>query len=541
MRPVHGRSRRMLPTLLACAFALAPGVPRGAEIEVLPLGDPSRALELVTGEPRQYLDLAGPAGDGGSRARSLEDMARALSEADVVVLGEQHAHQSGHEMQRQILEALQALRPIAFGMEFFESEDDPALARYVAGETDAERMLEETGWYSSGSFHHAYYLPLVDACRAKRAPVFGLNVPRVVIRKISREGVESLSAEEKALVGELGAPEPRHRFVVDLMMGGVGASLGPAFDGMLRGQMAWDSAMAQSILRARRGIAKDRLIVVLAGMGHSAHGLGIPARLRELDPALKVVVVNPIVAEKPDDDAQVHPGMEASATATTSRGYADWAYVLPDEQGAQALPVFGMKLEAAEAGLSVASVEAGSPADLAGIRKGDVLAAIAGAKAPATPAAARFALSSARWGDRVELGVRRDGADVVVPVLLVPPTDGPGRWLRSRAASELLDTFDPKAARSILPSPVNGLPQARLVELGRKAVRLDVSSGSRLVQAWLLDEAGRPARGLLAEPAADGAVIVELERGASGEVTGEKRFGRDGKLVEPPATPAPAP
>jgi hypothetical protein len=303
---------------------------------------------------------------------------------------------------------------------------------------------------------------------------------------------------------------------------------------MVRGQRAWDAAMARSILRAREGVARDRTVVVVVGMGHVAHGLGIPERLAAAQPGPSVRVLCPVSAERPEPQAQVHPGFEASETATFSAGLADYVYVLPDEAGEEAYPRFGVTLEQAEgsADLRVSSVEEGSVAARAGIRSGDVLTAISGE--PVTSLApTRLRLSRARWDERLELSVRRAGATLLVPVLLVPPTDGPGRWLESSRASWLLDGFDPRGARPVVdePAAAAGLPCARVVRMHDRPVRLDVLDGSRLEQAWKLDAAGRPVLGLFAAPAADGAVRVELTRDSEGKVVTERRLDAAGELL----------
>jgi uncharacterized iron-regulated protein len=522
------RWKHPIVALAALAF-LSSGSSRADEIAVLPVGDPARALELVSGEAGDLIDLAGAPKDDGSRAKSFDDLVAACAAADVVVVGEIHVQRAGHELQERLVRALASRRPVALGLEFFEDEDDAALARYVAGRTDAETMLDETGWYASGGFPHAPYLALVDACRDAHAPVFGLNVPRSVVRTVSRQGWDALTPEQKERIGPLGDEDPRHRFVVDMMMGGIGSSMGPAFEGMLRGQMTWDAAMARAILRARAGLAKDRLIIAVAGMGHAAHGLAIPARLRAADPALKVLVLNPVVAEKPPENAQSHPGMESTANATMSRGFADWAMVLPDEEGAEERPTFGMTLKEDAGAVKLDAVEDGSPAARAGLKAGDVLTSVAGEPAPKTLAATRWRLSQLGWNERVELGVKRGDRSLVVPVIVVPPVDGPGRWLTSRDASSLLDRFDPLSPAGLVSKPLAGLPQARLVLLGSKPVRLDVLDGSRLLQSWTLDDAARPTLGLLAEPASDGAVRIEIDRDADGRVTAQRRFDASGK------------
>lgn len=520
------------------ALALAALLPVTAvadPIASLPLSDPPRGLDLVSAGPGDLLDLAGDRA-GSERARTFDEMIADLASADVVILGEHHAHAEGHRQQARILDALAARREVALGMEFFESEDDEALARYVSGETTLDRMLEETAW---SGFNFDMYRPLVDSQRARRAPVVGLNVPRSIVRTVSREGVAALTGAQRELVGDPGAIDPRHRYLVDMLTGGHGSALGPMFDGMVRGQMTWDAAMTRSVLRAREGVAKGRLVVVIVGMGHCAHGLGIPARLRAADPALKVKVACPTVAETPPKNAQVHPGMESVALASVSRGFADWALVLPDEKGVEPWPTFGVTMEEKDGGARIASVEAGGIASRAGIAAGDVLERVGETKVTSL-ASARRALSLVPWSERSEWTVRRGGASVVVPVLVVAATDGPGRWLESAPASSLLDAFDPESAQPVGEGkPLGSLPRARIVTLTDDAVRVDVLAGGRLAQSWILDDQRRPVLGLLAEPETDGAVRIEIDRGPAGEAAAVRRLDARNAIVAP-ASPAAA-
>ena len=61
-----------------------------------------------------------------------------------------------------------------------------------------------------------------------------------------------------------------------------------------------------------------------------------------------------------------------------------------------------------------------------------------------------------------------------------------------------------------------------------KPVRIDVMNGNVLMQAWKLDEKGRPILGLFNTPAPDGAVRVEIVRDETGKVTSQTRRNAKG-------------
>jgi len=525
-----------LRAILALLLALSPSTTApAASVETLPLGDPDRALHLISGKVGQFVDLRRPVSAPGAAVVELPALVADLATADVVLIGEHHAQRAGHEVEARVLAALaDSGTPVALGMEFFESADDDALARFAAGKLPVDEMLLETGWYEQGGINFGYYRPLLEIARDHGAPILGLNVPRSVVRTVSRQGVEALSEADRKLVGDLAKPDLRHRYLVDALLGGFAASMPDMFENMYRGQRAWDAAMAASIVRAKQGVAKDRVLVVIVGVGHVAHGHGIPERLAALAPTLEIRILGPVVAEKPDPEAQAHPGVSSDESAAVSRGHADVAYVLPDSSGAEEYPRFGMGLEQAEGSkvVKIASVEAGGVGSRAGLRAGDVLVAVDGDKV-VDLGRLKLRLAQSRWEQRVLLTVRRGDDETVVPVLMVPAPDGPGRWVSSEPMSSILDSFDPRSMRSYLPEkgPSVAVPQARLVSFQDKPVRLDLWDGTRLIQTWKLDDAGRLVKGLFVDPASDGAVTVELTRDASGAVTAERRLGADGQPV----------
>lgn len=522
-------------------LAFGAGAARADDIATLPLGDPARAYRMGSGEAGSIIRCVG---EGAPAPVTLEQLGTELAALDVVIIGENHTNIGGHRSQWSIVDALAATgHPFALGMEFFELTDDAALAAYVAGTDDLATMLDKSGWYTGGNYNFEYYRPMIDACKAKGAPVYGLNVPREWVRAVSRGGADALTPEQKAAVGELGPVNERHKYLVNQMMSGLGAAMPQMFEGMYRGQTTWDSAMATSILRAHKAhlqAGTPRTIVVIVGSGHMAHGLGIPSRLKEMDPSLKVRTIAPVQGTLPDEDERLHPGFEKKETAVFSLGYGDYAYILPDDGGAEAFPQVGVRVVGGSpnGGVKVGGVTPGGIGERSGLRKDDEVLAI-GATTPSSVAEAGFVMGSLRWGERVEWRVRRGGVEVTVPMLVLAPTDREEDWLKSEPASQVLDTFDPSSDRGYLKpkdAGANGVA-ARLVSFRKKAARIDVVRNGVLQEAWELDAAGRPVTGMYVTPTRDGVVRVEITRDAAGKATKVRQLAADGKEVAPAADP----
>ncbi|MGE3108901.1 MAG: ChaN family lipoprotein [Phycisphaerales bacterium] len=530
---------------LAVAAMLTGPCTRADEIALLPLGDPSRAYILASGSAGEVIDCRHPAPAESDPAARFEAMIADLATCDVVLIGEHHANLPGHQFEERVLRGLLATgRPLALGMEFFEVQDDPALAGYVNGSINLPTLIEQTDWYGPGgtNYNFAYYQPLVDAMRERKLPVHGLNIPREWVRAASRGTRDSLTDEQKDRMPDPGPVDERHRHAVDRMMGGFGATMPEMFSGMYRGQTTWDSSMAESVRRIRRDAGGQKpLVVVVVGIGHVGHGLGIPSRLLAAEPSLKVRVVACVSAERPKEDERVHPGFEPKESATFSRGFGDYVYVLPDTQGEQAYPRLGLRLAAKTgpetvAAVEIASVPAGSVADRAGLRKGDRIVSIAG-QGVHTVTEAAIALNRLSWDTVAPFVVARSDenaatpTELTVPVGLVPAIDGEEDWLKSRPASALIDQFDPMSDRAYAATgkekPAGR--HTRVVMFRDKPVRIDEVDGPTLISAWKLDDHSRPVLGIIPAGDAAGAVRIVLSRDESGKVVSQRRFDLTGR------------
>lgn len=530
---------------------------RADEVAMLPLGDPARAFIIAAGNAGEFIDCRDTAAKGPA---TFEAMIADLSKADVVLIGEHHTNIDGHRVEQRIFDALaETGRPLILGMEFFETDDDASLAKYVAGSIELHEMIAQTNWYGPGgtNYNFNYYRPMVEKAKQKGFAVHGINVTRELVRTISKKGYADLPAEQRALVPDPGVVNEKHRYVIDRMMGGMAAAMPDMFDSMYRSQTMSDSAMAASILRLRAAAGTTKpLVVVIVGVGHVGHGLGIPARLRSADPALDVRVVSPVVAEKPKEDVRVHPGFVPKETAAFSRGFGEYVYILPDTGGELAYPQFGLRMSRptgtaspTPAPVELASVTPGGIGERAGLRKGDRLVTIDGTAITSVDQGA-IVLSGLGWDDITSFTVIRPGIagahggdrEMVVTMAVLPPTDGDDDWLKSRTESSLLDTFDPTSDRAYA-KPGKDKPQgihSRLVTFDGKPVRIDVMNGTNLMQSWKLDEHGRPILGIFPEAAPDGAARVQLTRDDAGKVTGQKRWNAKGEAITSPVESKPA-
>lgn len=525
----------MILLLIAALLTLA--VPVGAgELDILPLGDPARAMAVAGVAAGTFYDTHAGAETG------FDAMIDRMARADVVLLGEEHTHAGQKELQARILAALAARgRRVVLGMEFFQRDDADVLRRFLGGSLSGDEFLLASGWYDRGGYRFDYYRPQMETARRLGMPIVGLNLPREILRAVNRGGLAALTPEQRALVGEVSTGgSPQHRFLVERFFGEAAASMPAAvIDNMYAAQCLWDVAMARSILTA---LPADTTMVVIVGSGHVAYALGIPRRLAEERaakglPALDVVTLVPVEAPLPAEEGDIrgHPTGNGAAgqapdvsPAMFVRSLADFVVGFAATGGLERYPRLGADLDAGKDGaVAVKRVWPDTPAQHAGLKAGDVVLDLNGASF-ADLANLRLALAALEWGERVDVRVRRGADEANAVVLLAEDPVAEKQRFVPGWGSEALPGFDPLG--SAVAAPVAG-HLVRVIRRDGVPLRVDERDGTALVALHRLDDPGRAACSLFRDPRPDGAVELCYTRDATGAVTDTARFDRAGRRV----------
>lgn len=214
-----------------------------------------------------------------------QEILQQLAAANVVYLGETHDSLEDHQAQLKIIRELHRQnRKVAIALEMFQRPFQSAIDQYLAGKITEAELIEQTQYNQRWGFPWEYYAPILRFAKENQLPVLALNTPTEVTRKVAREGLESLTAEEKQHIpapSEIRTDNAEYRQILleiyqQHASGGHGSSAG--FDRFFLAQTLWDETMAETIAQFIT-VKPNYQVVVLAGKGHIAYGYGIPSRV----------------------------------------------------------------------------------------------------------------------------------------------------------------------------------------------------------------------------------------------------------------------
>jgi len=230
-------------------------------------------------------------GSDGSEL-TLAQLVSEVPEGAIVVLGERHDDPSIAAQQVNFLKALGQAQagPIHVGMEFFEWPSQNLLDAYLAGSLKEADFLSQVRWGKTNFAHYRAQL-LFPQEHHPLGKAWGLNAPRALASRISRNGMESLTPEERAQLPPdftRGNAGYFRRFAAE-----VGHVTDPLkLERFFLAQSLWDDSMAWQALA--RKPASDTLVIVI-GEFHVKFGGGLPDRIQARGfPADKLITISQV-------------------------------------------------------------------------------------------------------------------------------------------------------------------------------------------------------------------------------------------------------
>jgi uncharacterized iron-regulated protein len=382
-----------------------------SRIDTLPLG-PSKYKLLIDKIEKDQIIRTDTA-----KAVTVEDIVNQNPKTDVFIIGEAHDNYRCHAFQRDFIEALVKKYPkLVVGFEFFWREDNEILEQWRTGQISEEELIKKTGWYERGGQNYGYTRLIMEIIKKYKIKTIGLNVPRSILRTISRKGFKKLTPEEVKLFPTINIPNPQHEFFIKSVFGIFAAQVPWWFNNIYSAQKGWDVVMAESM---RQTLEKRELRgykgVIIAGSNHVSYKLGIPFRYKKANRKAVITTIVPVLFPKEkkedeteDDEEEGHPMMKMMGSAlkpavTFSRGIAD--YVFSAQQPLyHHFPVIGFSVEEKNGKLMVTRVSKKSIAWNNGIRKGDQITAIDNIDV-STKEQLRLLIAKKNWDDSISFSV----------------------------------------------------------------------------------------------------------------------------------------
>jgi aminopeptidase N len=197
----------------------------------------------------------------------------------IIYVGEAHDRFSNHIMELEVIKDLHRRgKKIAIGMEMFQRPFQKVLDDYVAGRIDEKEFLKGSEYFTRWAFDYSLYRPILLFARSEKIPVVALNQKREIVDKVFRNGLESLSEDEKKTIPQdMDFTDEAYRERLKRVFHRHEGLQPDRFDFFYQAQVLWDETMAESVDLFLK-IDESYQMVVLAGQGHIAYGSGIPKR-----------------------------------------------------------------------------------------------------------------------------------------------------------------------------------------------------------------------------------------------------------------------
>ncbi|ART81211.1 hypothetical protein CBP12_13305 [Oceanisphaera avium] len=227
---------------------------------------------------------------------SLNHAMAALSNLDVIMVGELHGHQGIHRFQADLFSQLLKQAPSwALAMEQFSRDNQEVVDDYLAGKLGETAFINQSNAWPS---YKSDYRALLSLAKAAHSKVIAANAPASIVRCIGRHGpayLDKLPSVERGWIAKqltLKNDPYKAQFMANRHHGQVPS------EQQFAAQTSWDDTMAESIERFLTRYPQQKVLLTV-GRFHIKEGLGTVQRLLARQPNLKVGIIYPLVEGEP--------------------------------------------------------------------------------------------------------------------------------------------------------------------------------------------------------------------------------------------------
>jgi uncharacterized iron-regulated protein len=318
----------------------------------------------------------------------MNELALQLGDKRAIFIGEVHDRLEHHQNQLLTIQTLYAHYPdLVIGVEYLQQPFQSYLDDYIAGRIDEQEMLVKTEYFRRWQLDYRLLQPIFEFAREKHIPILALNISDEIHSKVFRNGMKSLSPQERSLTPDIIEPANAH-YLQRLKSIFDSHPQGNDFETFVEGVLLWDTSMADTAARYLNAHPKSKM-VVLAGMVHVMYGDGIPERVdNRLCGNQSVLLIN-------GSDFGRFPGIADYLLAT---------------EGGKELPKVGMlgvSIMDSKESVYISEFTPSSAAQAAGIEVGDHILALNG-KRVTNLMGLKALMFDKQPGDRVQVAIQRN-------------------------------------------------------------------------------------------------------------------------------------
>lgn len=426
--------KKLFVSTILSFIILTNGFSQSFDSDRLPIGDTNKKYNFCTVKLDKIFNT------NTNKESAFDEMINDLKQKRIVMIGESHTNQLHHDVQFEVIKGLvESGKPVVLALEMFNPGQNEALALWSSGKTDPDTFLEQTDFLTTWSHNYRYYKPIFDYCREKQIPIYGTNVERKYASKINMGGLSSLTDEDLQILPYIDTANVEHKFLINVMMDGMDASMPKQFVNMYAAQCLWDAAMGEGAIEAAKK-HPEATIVILAGSGHVVYNLGIGRIIKDKSdlPFASVVTVDipnktnhsgmDKVNKDPEKDKNtttISPhsmgmmSMDGTPSRTVIRSYADYLFG-KSEVKQEKYPSFGFSLKDTES--SEYLIDKIFPQTVAyenGLQKGDLIQFVDGKSFDNLFELKKY-LHFKNWDEEITFKIQRDSESKEITFIIKP-------------------------------------------------------------------------------------------------------------------------